>query len=141
MILLVLLICAPFAAALAQTTTAELPAPQAPLTSSDLSIWGLFWSAHIVVKSVMVGLLVASIWVWAIVIDKTLLYMRTKRAMDRFEQTFWSGQSLEELYRTPVGAADAFDGRAVRRRDARVEALVRGHQPRRSAAFRCASTR
>ena len=47
----------------------------------------------------MIGLLVASIWVWAIVIDKTLLYMRTK-AMDRFEQTFWSGQSLEELYRT-----------------------------------------
>ena len=30
-----------------------------PLTSSDLSIWGLFWSAHIIVKSVMVGLLVA----------------------------------------------------------------------------------
>src|SRR5256885_11711683 len=71
-----------------------------PLTSADLSIWGLFWSAHIVVKIVMVGLLVASIWVWAIVIDKTLLYMRTKKAMDRFEQTFWSGQSLEELYRT-----------------------------------------
>ena len=71
-----------------------------PLTSADLSIWGLFWSAHIVVKSVMIGLLVASIWVWAIVIDKTLLYARTKRAMDRFEQTFWSGQSLEELYRT-----------------------------------------
>jgi biopolymer transport protein TolQ len=71
-----------------------------PLTSADLSIWGLFWSAHPVVKFVMVGLLVASVWVWAIVIDKTLLYMRTKRAMDRFEQTFWSGQSLEELYRT-----------------------------------------
>src|SRR5258708_13817744 len=71
-----------------------------PLTSADLSIWGLFWSAHIVVKTVMVGLLVASVWVWAIVVDKTLLYMRTQRAMDRFEQTFWSGQSLEELYRT-----------------------------------------
>src|SRR5256885_129856 len=35
-----------------------------PLTSSDLSIFGLFWSAHIVVKVVMVGLLVSSIWVW-----------------------------------------------------------------------------
>ena len=89
--------------ALAQQGT-ELPAipgaPGAPLTSSDLSIWGLFWSAHIVVKGVMIGLLVASVWVWAIVVDKTLLYMRTKRAMDAFEQTFWSGQSLEELYRT-----------------------------------------
>jgi biopolymer transport protein TolQ len=70
-----------------------------PLTA-DLSIWGLFWSAHIVVKIVMIGLLVASIWVWAIAIDKWLLYARTKKAMDRFEQTFWSGQSLEELYRT-----------------------------------------
>lgn len=71
-----------------------------PLTSADLSIWGLFWSAHVVVKFVMVGLVTASVWVWAIVIDKTLLYARTRRAMDRFEKVFWSGQSLEELYRT-----------------------------------------
>src|SRR5690349_8082554 len=96
-----LLVAIPVAAAWAQQS-AELapPAGVAPLTSSDLSIWGLFWSAHPIVKIVMVGLLVASIWVWAIVIDKTFLYTRTKRAMDRFEQTFWSGQSLEELYRT-----------------------------------------
>jgi biopolymer transport protein TolQ len=71
-----------------------------PLSSSDLSIFGLFWSAHYIVKAVMVGLLVCSIWVWAIVIDKFLLYGRTKRAMNRFEQAFWSGQSLEELYRS-----------------------------------------
>src|SRR5262249_44528508 len=70
-----------------------------PLSSGDLSIFGLFWSAHIVVKAVMLGLLVASVWVWAIVIDKLLLYTRTRQAMDRFEKTFWSGQSLEELYR------------------------------------------
>jgi biopolymer transport protein TolQ len=69
-----------------------------PLTSSDLSIFGLFWSAHIIVKTVMIGLLVASIWVWAIVVDKTLLFARTRSAMDRFEKTFWSGQSLEDLY-------------------------------------------
>jgi biopolymer transport protein TolQ len=48
---------------------------------------------------VMLGLLVASIWVWAIVIDKFLLFSRTRKSMDRFEQAFWSGQSLEELYR------------------------------------------
>ncbi len=71
-----------------------------PLSSGDLSIFGLFWSAHVVVKAVMIGLLVASLWVWAIAVEKTLLYMRTRRSMDRFEQTFWSGQSLEELYRT-----------------------------------------
>ena len=71
-----------------------------PLSSSDLSILGLFWEAHWVVKTVMLGLLICSIWVWAIAIDKTFLYARTRRAMDRFEQSFWSGQSLEELYRT-----------------------------------------
>jgi biopolymer transport protein TolQ len=70
------------------------------LSSSDLSIFGLFWSAHYIVKTVMIGLLVCSIWVWAIAIDKFLLYGRTKRAMNRFEQAFWSGQSLEELYRS-----------------------------------------
>jgi biopolymer transport protein TolQ len=48
----------------------------------------------------MIGLLLASIWVWAIVIDKTVLYRRTRRDMDKFEQAFWSGQSLEDLYRT-----------------------------------------
>jgi biopolymer transport protein TolQ len=71
-----------------------------PLSSSDLSIFGLFWSAHYIVKAVMLGLLVCSIWVWAITVDKLLLFARTRRAMNRFEQAFWSGQSLEELYRS-----------------------------------------
>jgi biopolymer transport protein TolQ len=71
-----------------------------PLTSSDLSLFTLFWQAHLVVKGVMVGLLIASVWVWAIAIDKWFLFARTRRAADRFEAAFWSGQSLEELYRT-----------------------------------------
>jgi biopolymer transport protein TolQ len=71
-----------------------------PLTSSDLSIFSLFWQAHWIVKLVMSGLMIASVWVWAIVIDKTILFARTKKATDRFEQAFWSGQSLEELYRS-----------------------------------------
>jgi biopolymer transport protein TolQ len=69
-----------------------------PLTSSDLSLLTLFWQAHWIVKGVMVGLLVCSVWVWAIAVDKIILYARTSRAMDKFEQAFWSGQSLEELY-------------------------------------------
>jgi biopolymer transport protein TolQ len=73
---------------------------QLPLTSSDLSIFGLFWSAHYIVKAVMIGLLVCSVWVWAIAVDKILLFGRMRRSMNKFEQTFWSGQSLEELYRT-----------------------------------------
>jgi biopolymer transport protein TolQ len=70
-----------------------------PLTSSDLSLITLFLHAHWLVKCVMIGLLAASVWVWAIVVDKLMLYARTRRAMDRFEQAFWSGQSLEELYK------------------------------------------
>lgn len=66
---------------------------------SDLSIFTLFWQAHWIVKTVMIGLMVCSVWVWAIAVDKFILYSRTSRAMDGFEQSFWSGQSLEELYR------------------------------------------
>ena len=74
--------------------------PQIGLTSSDLSLFSLFWQAHWIVKSVMIGLLVCSVWVWAIAIDKTVLFTRMRRAMDRFEQAFWSGQSLDELYKS-----------------------------------------
>jgi biopolymer transport protein TolQ len=70
-----------------------------PLVSADVSLIALFMQAHWVVKAVMLGLLACSVWVWAIAIDKIFLYARTKRAMDRFEQAFWSGQSIEELYR------------------------------------------
>ena len=62
-----------------------------PLTSSDLSLMTLFWHAHWIVKAVMLGLMVASVWVWAIVIDKSVLYARSRREMSRFEQIFWSG--------------------------------------------------
>ena len=70
------------------------------LASSDLSLFSLFWQAHWIVKGVMIGLIVCSVWVWAIAIDKTLLFGRMRRAMDRFEQAFWSGQSLDELYKS-----------------------------------------
>jgi len=73
---------------------------QAAPVAHDLSFFALFWQAHLIVKLVMIGLLAASVWCWAIIIDKTLLYARTKRAMDRFEDVFWSGQSLEELFRS-----------------------------------------
>lgn len=64
----------------------------------DFSLLALFLRADWVVKTVMLGLLAASIWCWAIIIDKSILYTRTGRQMNAFEKTFWSGQSLEELY-------------------------------------------
>jgi biopolymer transport protein TolQ len=67
---------------------------------TDLSLLTLFWDSALIVKTVMIGLLLCSVWVWAIAIEKTLLYRRMRKATDRFEQAFWSGESLEELYRT-----------------------------------------
>jgi biopolymer transport protein TolQ len=66
----------------------------------QLSVWHLFAQAGWVVKLVMIGLLAASVWTWAIVVDKLIAYARMRSALNRFEQVFWSGQSLEELYKT-----------------------------------------
>ena len=68
--------------------------------SGDHSIWALFWQAGWVVKLVMLGLLAASVWTWAIIVDKLLAFARMRSALNRFEEVFWSGQSLEELYRS-----------------------------------------
>ena len=72
--------------------------PAAPV--ADMSLLSMFWTAQLAVKLVMLGLLSASIWCWAIIINKAILYRKFQTAMDRFEQIFWSGTSLEELYTT-----------------------------------------
>ena len=64
----------------------------------DMSIPGLFLQADIVVKIVIVALLLASVWVWAIVFEKAAALRRAGRAADGFEDRFWSGGSLDELY-------------------------------------------
>ncbi|MBX3579079.1 MAG: protein TolQ [Rhizobiaceae bacterium] len=78
-----------------------------------ISVWALFWQAGWVVKLVMIGLLAASIWTWAIIVDKLIAYGRMRVSLGRFENTFWSGQSLEELYnglaeRKTTGMASIF---------------------------------
>jgi biopolymer transport protein TolQ len=67
--------------------------------ANDLSLWGLFLQADWVVKLVMLGLLLASVWVWAIVFEKVTSIRRANRAADNFEDAFWSGGSLDELFR------------------------------------------
>ena len=64
----------------------------------DLSVFELFANAHIVVKIVIVGLLLASVWSWAIILEKFFLFAKTKKETNKFEQVFWSGQSLVQLY-------------------------------------------
>ncbi len=76
------------------TTTAALP------PGGDLSILTLFLQADIVVKLVMIALLLASVWVWAIIFEKVTALRRANRQADGFEDRFWSGGSLDELYDT-----------------------------------------
>jgi biopolymer transport protein TolQ len=66
--------------------------------SANVSFLELFLQAHVVVKMVMIGLLLASIWSWAIIVEKLFSFRRARVEADRFEQLFWSGQSLDELY-------------------------------------------
>ncbi len=76
---------------------ANLASPAAGSTG-DLSLITLFLEADIVVKLVMLLLLLASIWVWAIVFEKVTALRRVNRQAAAFEDRFWSGGSLEDLY-------------------------------------------
>ena len=64
----------------------------------EISILGLFLQADLVVKFVILLLLAASIWVWAIVFEKVTSLRRVNRDATLFEDRFWSGGSLDELY-------------------------------------------
>ena len=66
--------------------------------TNDLSILGLFVQADIIVQIVMVLLIFASFWCWAIIFEKILRFRRLQGQADQFEESFWSGVSLEELY-------------------------------------------
>ncbi len=64
----------------------------------DLSLLGLFLQADIVVKLAMAILIFASVWVWAIIIEKIITLRRVNREANAFEDAFWSGGSLDDLY-------------------------------------------
>ncbi len=64
----------------------------------DLSLWGLFLTSDLVVKTVIIMLLLASIWCWAIIFAKWRAVRRLNSRANDFEETFWSGGSLEDLY-------------------------------------------
>lgn len=69
-----------------------------PASTAGFSFIELFVNASLTVQIVMVGLLIASIWSWAIIIEKLFAFRQARVETERFEQTFWSGQSLDELY-------------------------------------------
>ncbi len=108
--------------------TAALAAP-----SANLSLWGLFLEADIVVKLVMLILLLASVWVWAIIIEKSLSIRRVNREATAFEDAFWSGGSLDELYERegtdPTNPVAAVFGAAMSewKRTVRISGMDIGH--------------
>ena len=76
----------------------------------DFSLLALFARASLTVKVVMIMLIVASVWSWAIIIQKFLTFANTRREQNRFDRAFWSGEPLDDVYdrlgETPSGATE-----------------------------------
>ncbi len=101
--------------------TRDLAAPDAAPTGSvdvspisvssdamigSISVVHMFMSADWIVKTVMILLLIASLWSWTIIINKGLALGTLRRRAAKFEKIFWSGQPLDELYQQFSSRAD-----------------------------------
>ena len=64
----------------------------------DFSMWGLFARATLTVKLVMVILVIASGWSWAIIIQKLINYRSARGEAGVFDRSFWSGEPLDGLF-------------------------------------------
>ncbi|MFZ5708347.1 MAG: protein TolQ [Pseudomonadota bacterium] len=103
----------------------------------DFSLLALFLRATLTVKLVMLMLFVASIWSWAIIIQKFITYRIARREAAEFDRAFWSGEPLDELYekigQQPDGASEKIfaSGMTEWRRSHRQDgALIAGAQAR-----------
>lgn len=66
--------------------------------SSDLNVWHLVLNASIVVQLVILILILASVLSWTLIFDRIRVLGKARRKADEFEQTFWSGEDLADLY-------------------------------------------
>ncbi len=64
----------------------------------DFTMWGMFAHATITVQLVMIILIIASVWCWAVVLDKWMQYRKARAEARVFDEAFWSGKPLDELY-------------------------------------------
>jgi biopolymer transport protein TolQ len=64
----------------------------------DMSVWALFLRADWIVKAVMILLIGASFWCWAIIFEKARRLRRIETDADEFEDAFWAGGTLDDLY-------------------------------------------
>lgn len=66
--------------------------------ASDYTMWALFARATIIVKLVMIMLVLASVWCWAVIVDKIIQYRRARAEAAIFDRAFWSGEPLDGLF-------------------------------------------
>jgi len=64
----------------------------------DFSLWALFARATLIVKLVLLVLIVASFWAWSIIIQKIITYRQARAEAEHFDERFWSGDPLDELF-------------------------------------------
>ncbi len=64
----------------------------------DMTMWGLFMQADLIVKAVMIVLIFASVWSWSIILQKRSLLRRLNKVANNFEDGFWSGEPLDKIY-------------------------------------------
>ena len=69
-------------------------------TAVDFSMFSLFLRADLIVKSVIIILIIASLYSWNIIIGKLIRIQRLKKLDKEFDEIFWSGNSFEDLYET-----------------------------------------
>ena len=67
-------------------------------SSADFSLMNLFLRADIIVKSVIIILIVCSIYSWAIIIDRFKLFKKINTSSEEFEEKFWRSKSAETFY-------------------------------------------
>ena len=75
-------------------------------TSADFSLMNLFIRADIIVKSVIIILIVCSIYSWAVIIDKYRLFKRINKSSGEFEEKFWNSKSAETFYNSLPAKVD-----------------------------------
>ena len=66
----------------------------------DFSLLSLFLKADLVVKSVIIILMSASIYSWAVIVEKLVKMKKLKQLENEFDEIFWSGNSFEDLFET-----------------------------------------
>ena len=67
-------------------------------SNADFSILKLFVRADIIVKSVIIILIVSSIYSWAVIIEKYKLFKKINKSSEEFENKFWKSRSAESFY-------------------------------------------